>query len=448
MNFINSQTKDKNHHPSKEHHYSRDYSNWKPGLPFDHTATISDGQDGAWFKAGEHVNLKALQKPPVKLNSLEMLSPQQIYEKLEPKKRPSKYGGDEEYFGYEDDFRVVQSAEGLHGGVSKHPDYIEDARISGQLEGYDGDRAKSRDWLPVHKKTYVNTGKTPIHKGENKNSEEIYKNFVHAHYITDPMTKEPEMFISSQSPTLAAIPKFLSLIHFKKIALLVMICQMSELTIEEGSHGIAKCSQYFPSKVGDTLKFEISKKQNIYITNMGEIEKNNFYIKRQLNISFEPSKKKGQVNKNSHTFTHVHMYGWVDMEAPKHAELKHIDDIMNLIGQTKIKFSRISVLIHCSMGIGRTGTFQAMYFLREQVEEYKKEIKEGKMRTGLPLFSVPRLVLSLKVMRQGSVQSRGQIKFLYEYLVGELDRATHEGFHQFEIKKNGNKNEKEERLFY
>ena len=414
-------------HPSeqKEHHHSHDYYSWQKGGPFDHTATIREGHEEVWDMAEKYAR-----ESKESHDSLDLMTPQQIYEKTIAHRKENKYGDMDDLHGYEDDFETAREVEGIRAGVDDHR-YINMRELKGQTDSTQG-KNQVRDQQPIKKKTYVNIGKSKIPEDANGDLQDIYDNFVHGHYITDPMTKEPEMFISAQSPTETGIFKFLSMIHFKKIALLVMICQMSELQPREMNKA-PKCSTYFPMKVGQTLKFGF--KNELKIKNLREIESNDYYTKRELEISFSKMSHLSNAFVKSHTFTHVHIHDWEDMKFPTLQQIERTYTILRLVKHTKEEYPRIPVVVHCSAGIGRTGTFESMYFLKEQVQEYKKEIREQKMKTELPVFSVTRLVVSLKSMREGSVQTSHQFGFLYRYLVGLFEEAVEEGYKEFMIDK-------------
>jgi len=65
-------------------------------------------------------------------------------------------------------------------------------------------------------------------------------------------------------------------------------------------------------------------------------------------------------------------------------------------------------VIHCSAGIGRTGTLLCLYniyLLLNELKEAKEEIK----------ISIFGLVRRLREQRWGMVQTKEQYKFLYEF---------------------------------
>ena len=74
---------------------------------------------------------------------------------------------------------------------------------------------------------------------------------------------------------------------------------------------------------------------------------------------------------DGHSFTHLHYLGWPDFGAPSHTEpiISLVKDVRNLINKSMKNCERkINVLVHCSAGVGRTGTFIVLYKIMEQLD--------------------------------------------------------------------------------
>ena len=66
---------------------------------------------------------------------------------------------------------------------------------------------------------------------------------------------------------------------------------------------------------------------------------------------------------------HFQYTGWPDFDAPTNTE-----SIIALVGELRKKVTYLrkkecKVLVHCSAGVGRTGTFIALYQIMEQLKE-------------------------------------------------------------------------------
>ncbi len=97
----------------------------------------------------------------------------------------------------------------------------------------------------------------------------------------------------------------------------------------------------------------------------------------------------------------LHYTEWPDFGAPESTE-----DMSALIRELDIHKKTLNepIVVHCSAGIGRTGTFLAIHMILQDLNTSKRP------PTSVDVFST---VLKLREQRQGMVQSKEQYKFVY-----------------------------------
>ena len=81
--------------------------------------------------------------------------------------------------------------------------------------------------------------------------------------------------------------------------------------------------------------------------------------------------------------------------------------------------SEEGVLVHCSAGVGRTGTFLALVHLIATYEEQKMQRKPSEIVLS-PFSTVRRL----REQRLYQVQTESQYKFIYRYLSNYLRKQS------------------------
>lgn len=87
------------------------------------------------------------------------------------------------------------------------------------------------------------------------------------------------------------------------------------------------------------------------------------------------------------------------------------------------------VLVHCSAGVGRTGTFIALLNLTTILKAQSELWREGKpLTTGISIFGTVR---RLREQRWGMVFVKTQYRFLYEFLDSYIRKEFELDDHKF-----------------
>lgn len=95
--------------------------------------------------------------------------------------------------------------------------------------------------------------------------------------------------------------------------------------------------------------------------------------------------------------THYHYMGWSDFGVPKKENIEIFKNLLELVNIKNIS------IIHCSAGIGRTGTFIACHISMMKMKSNEK-------------INIRDIVTNLRVDRTGMVQTFSQYKFIHEFI--------------------------------
>ncbi|XP_034836742.1 tyrosine-protein phosphatase 69D isoform X2 [Maniola hyperantus] len=246
--------------------------------------------------------------------------------------------------------------------------------------------------------------------------------YINANYVMgykDPLelNQERKQFICAQGPTDTTVNDFWRMIWEHGLELIVMLTNLEE-------YSKVKCSKYWPDDLRGVRAFG-----NITVHHVSE-KRYSDYIVRELKISKQPLNSDGQpiVENNgiakrngdcgmsdasaptspreakceTRLVRQYHFLMWKDFAAPEHPHsilkfIKRVNEAWsNMVGRP--------VVVHCSAGVGRTGTLVALDCLLEQLRA-----------TGLA--SVFNTVAELRRQRNFLVQSQKQYVFVYRALV-------------------------------
>ncbi|KAM7414244.1 hypothetical protein PAMA_019185 [Pampus argenteus] len=169
-----------------------------------------------------------------------------------------------------------------------------------------------------------------------------YDDYINANYM--PGYNSRKEFIAAQGPLPTTVSEFWRMIWEKNVQTLVMLTRCNE-------QGRVKCEQYWNS---GTRHFE-----NITVTTTSEIPLEDWTI-RDFDI-------KNMKTAETRTMRQFHFTAWPDHGVPETTEL--LISFRHLVREHMDQYSRHSpTVVHCSAGVGRTGTFIAIDRLIFQIE--------------------------------------------------------------------------------
>ncbi|XP_031138584.1 receptor-type tyrosine-protein phosphatase eta isoform X2 [Sander lucioperca] len=169
-----------------------------------------------------------------------------------------------------------------------------------------------------------------------------YDDYINANYM--PGYDSRKEYIAAQGPLPSTVSEFWRMIWEKNVLTLVMLTRCNE-------QGRVKCEQYWDH---GTKHFE-----NITVTTTSEIPLEDWTI-RDFDI-------KNVKTAETRSVRHFHFTAWPDHGVPQTTEL--LISFRHLVREHMDQYSRHSpTVVHCSAGVGRTGTFIAIDRLIFQIE--------------------------------------------------------------------------------
>ena len=164
------------------------------------------------------------------------------------------------------------------------------------------------------------------------------------------------------------------------------------MTCSEVERGKNKCARYWTEK--DTTKTF----KNIMVTCTSE-EKFSSHVVRELRAW-----KEGDTE--ARVIFHYHFASWPDHGIPSDAG--HVLNFLNEVNTRQEMFKQEGVspgpvVVHCSAGIGRTGTFIIIDILLHLIRKQGFDVE----------IDIQKSIQMLRAQRSGMVQTEGQYRFVY-----------------------------------
>ena len=190
------------------------------------------------------------------------------------------------------------------------------------------------------------------------------------------------LFIATQGPIPQTIEDFWTIIWELNSKVIVMLCNLFE-------NNKKKCENYWETEM---KQFKVKVKKEI---------KNDIYYIREIQLI-------NLLNKEERNITQIHYMNWPDHGVPDNNKLKIFSEINELVD--KFNSNNMPIIVHCSAGVGRTGTFIAMYLLEKEI---LKQIEDKCPIIRIIVFNIVR---KLKEMRMYMVQTLEQYKLIYSFV--------------------------------
>ncbi|XP_057304513.1 tyrosine-protein phosphatase corkscrew-like [Hydractinia symbiolongicarpus] len=266
---------------------------------------------------------------------------------------------------------------------------------------------KEFEWLQQEDRANTNTkseGLKPENRGKNRyrnilpfdHTRVVLRNvdpnisgsdYINASYIFD--DESGALFIASQGCVKATVNDFWHMIDQENSRIIIMVTN-------EVEKAKIKCVRYWPEP---GVSMNVGKK---IVTNTGETATRD-YVVRQLELSDELHGNQPTPPRKIFLYQFV---GWPDHGVP--GDPGSLLEVMQLIEATQKTFEYPGPpVIHCSAGIGRTGTVIVISMLMS-LYRIKGHLEER---------DVPRTVQKVRLQRSGMVQTEAQYRFIYNAVV-------------------------------
>ncbi|XP_046338646.2 receptor-type tyrosine-protein phosphatase H-like isoform X3 [Haliotis rufescens] len=189
-------------------------------------------------------------------------------------------------------------------------------------------------------------------------------------------------YIASQGPLPGTVDDFWRMIWEKKVSIIVMVTPVKE-------NGKVKCEEYWPAEVQEPKEYGDIVVENTSFSSL------NTYNVTMFKLS------NGQ-DKDVRVVQHFHFLNWKDMSAD--VERSDILDFVRTVRSHLRPDMEGPLVIHCSAGVGRTGTFICLDYLIQFIE------KHGLSDT----VDIYGLVMKLRNNRVLMVQTETQYVFIHD----------------------------------
>ncbi|XP_036402789.1 receptor-type tyrosine-protein phosphatase epsilon-like isoform X2 [Megalops cyprinoides] len=209
-----------------------------------------------------------------------------------------------------------------------------------------------------------------------------FTDYINASFIDG--YRQKDYFIATQGPLSQTVDDFWRMVWEWRCHSIVMLTELQEREQD-------KCFQYWPTEGSVTY--------GDYCVEMkGDTLCDTFSL-RDLVLTYLPEKQTRLVR-------HFHFHGWPEIGIP--AEGKGMIDIIASVQKQQQQSGNHPIVVHCSAGAGRTGTFIALSNILERVKA------EG-------LLDVFQTVKSLRMQRPHMVQTVEQYDFCYRVVQDFVD---------------------------
>ncbi|KAL0030296.1 hypothetical protein WJX77_008043 [Trebouxia sp. C0004] len=211
----------------------------------------------------------------------------------------------------------------------------------------------------------------------------------------------PWSYIATQGPLAETTAQFWQMVLERRSSVIVMLTRVHEKQVE-------KCAQYFPLDLGEEVVCGTSKRAiAVKVTAVRDLDSD--ICMRELRLT-------DSLTGAQHQLFHYHYHRWPDFGIPNSpTPLRRLAHLLDEADNPRAG----PPVVHCSAGIGRTGTFVAIDVVMKRLRHLDaKDVKGAESAV-----SMKRLIAHLRKQRIGMVQTVQQYIFIYQAVYDEIQEA-------------------------
>eukprot|EP01118_Nematostelium_gracile_P007647 TRINITY_DN2495_c0_g1_i1.p1 TRINITY_DN2495_c0_g1~~TRINITY_DN2495_c0_g1_i1.p1 ORF type:complete len:515 (-),score=204.29 TRINITY_DN2495_c0_g1_i1:71-1615(-) len=239
--------------------------------------------------------------------------------------------------------------------------------------------------------------------------------YINANYVNT----DKRAYICCQAPLESTVEDFHRMIWENNVEVIVMLTKFVE-------DGRIKATEYLPSVDDDPKKYG-----DFYVEDVTEeVVNGGVYVKRRFVL------KKDTERRN---VTQFHYLAWPDHDVPE--EPKELIDFIIQVNKIEDDLTKKQpTIVHCSAGIGRTGTYIIINSVLEQLS-----LAFQNKETKPPAINLMKTIYQIREMRASMVNHISQYYYCYHAIMAHIDRLLDpEADKKAEAKRLEEKKKKEE----